>query len=159
MHGAAQSAVEAGGAGEYFRKGAVKQEVYCKILNIALFLLAFLNYLEDVSAQEFFHNIVKLVIVKLLDGGKSFCKDLAVAAVRAEGEIVDVKAICLTDRACLLTDGQVCGAGVVIFYSVIYALGLYLVEHGLKLADNAHIAVDTQKIVFGIELFLLRKGL
>ena len=119
MHGSAETAVEARGAGKYLGKRAVKQKVYRKVLDVALLLLALFDNAQDISAQKLFHDIVKLGIIQLIDGGKTFGENFAVAAVRAEGKVVDVKAVCLTDCACFLTDGKVRGAGVVIFNAVV----------------------------------------
>ena len=51
------------------------------------------------------------------------------------------------------------GSGVVVFYAVVFALDLDLVEHCLKLADDRHVAVDAHEIFLGVESLLLFKGL
>ena len=40
------------------------------------------------AAQKLFHDVVKLGIIELIDGGKTFGENFAVAAVRAEGKVV-----------------------------------------------------------------------
>ena len=93
--------------------------------------------------------------VELVYRGQTLGEYLAVAAVRAECQIVYIKRVSLADRRSLLSDGQVRRTGVVVCNAVVLALGLDLVEHRLELADDAHIAVDAQQIVLFIELFLL----
>ena len=40
--------------------------------------------------------------------------------------------------------------------AVVFAGGLYEIEHGLKLTDNSHISIDADKILIGeIGLFIL----
>ena len=107
------------------------------------------------AAQKFFHYVVQLVVVQLMDGRKPLGDDLAVAAVRAEGIVAVVQAIRLADRRCLLTDGEVRGAGVVVVDAIVRVLGLDFVEHELKLADGAHVVVDAHEIVLGIKRLLI----
>ena len=159
VHRAAETAVEAGGSCEYLCECAVEEEVDRELLDVAGNLFLALNYLENASAEEFLHDVVKLFIGELVDGGKSLCKDLAVAAVRTEGKVVDVEAVGFTYCRCFLTERKVSRAGVVVFNAVVNALGLDLVEHGLELADDTHVAVDAKHIVLGVDLLFLCEGL
>ena len=69
------------------------------------------------------------------------------ASVRAEGEVAVVKAVSLTDGGRLLTERKVSGTGVVVFNAVINALCFDFVEHGFKLADDSHVAINIDEIL------------
>ena len=114
-----------------------------------------LNDTEHRSAEKFLHYVVQLAVLELVYRRQTLCKNLAVAAVRAEGQVVYIERVSLTDGGSLLTDGEVSGSGVVVCNAVVFTLGLYLVEHRLELADDAHIAVDAEEIVLFIELLFL----
>ncbi|MPM09885.1 hypothetical protein SDC9_56208 [bioreactor metagenome] len=51
------------------------------------------------------------------------------------------------------------GAGVIVLHAVILVGGFNEVEHGLKLADIAHIAIDMQEFFLGEILLLVLDGL
>ena len=51
------------------------------------------------------------------------------------------------------------GTGVVVLNTVVAALGLDLVEHGLELANDGHVAVDAHHVLFGVDLQLFLEGL
>ena len=67
VHGSAQTLVEACCTSEDFGKRAVEKEVLCKLANIALLCLLSFNNTENVSAEEFLHDIVKFGFVELVD--------------------------------------------------------------------------------------------
>ena len=161
VHRAAETAVEACGTCEDLCTCTVEKEVDSEILDVALLfsVLTGFNNGEDISAEEFLHNIVKLVVVKLMDRGKTLCKDLTVGTVGAEGEVVDIEAVSLTYCRCLLTDGEVSRAGVIVLNAVVNRLCLDLVEHCLELADDSHIAVDAEKIFLCVKLLFLSQSL
>ena len=159
MHRSAETAVEARGAREDLRKCAVEKEVDRKILHVALLILTSLDRAKRHAVKEFLHYVVKLSVVELLDRGKTLCENFAVAAVGAEREIVDIEAVRLTDRGRLLTDRKVSGTGVVVLDAVVDALYLDLVEHRLEFADDAHIAVNAEEILLGVNCFLFLEGL
>ena len=153
MHRTAETAVEAGLTGKDLGQSAVEQEVDRQLLYIAAGVHVLFDNVQNGTAEKFLHNVVKLFVIELLDRGKSLRQDLAVAAVRTEGEVVDIQAVRLADSGGLLTEGEVCGAGVIVLNAVVFALDLDLVQHGLKLMDDRHIAVDPHKIILRIELF------
>ena len=159
VHGAAQTLVEAGGTCKDFSECAVEEEVLCQILDVAgLCLLAF-DYLEDRTAEKFLHDVVQLCVFQLVDGGKTLRENFAVASVRTEREVVDIQAVCLTDGRGFLTDGKMRRTGVVVLYTVVFALNLDLIEHGFELTDGPHIVVDTEEILLGIDLLFFFEGL
>ena len=159
VHRAAETAVKAGSSCKYLCKRTVEQEVNRKLLDVAACVHVLLNDVQHRSAEKFLHYVVQLAVLELVYRGQTLGKYLAVAAVRAECQVVYIKRVSLTDGRSLLSDGEVSGTGVVVCNAVVLALGLDLVEHRLELADDAHIAVDAEKIVLFIELFLLCKRL
>ena len=158
MHGSAQTAVEAGGTCEYLCQCAVEQEVDGQVANVALLLLSAFYNLQDGTAEEFLHDVIQLFLRQLVNGGQTLCDDLAVATVRTEGEVVDVQAVSLTNGGSFLTDGQMCRAGVVVLDAVVFALDLDVVEHGLELTDDSHIAIDAEEIILGVNFLFLSKS-
>ena len=158
VHGAAQTLVEAGGTGKDFSQSAVQQEVLGQILDVAGVVVLF-NDVQDGTVQEFLHDVVYFGVFQLVDGGQTLCQDFTVGSVRTEGEVVDVQAVSLTNSGSFLTDGQVSRAGVVISYTVVFALYLDFVEHGFKLTNGTHIVVDTHEISLGIDLLFFFQGL
>ena len=77
--------------------------------------------------------------------------------MRAEGEVVDVETVSLTYSGCFLTYGEVSRSGVVVFDAVVNALRFDFVEHRFELADDSHISVDTQKILFLVDFLFFGK--
>ena len=69
------------------------------------------------------------------------------AAVAAEVEVVGAQQIGLAHSGGLLAQGQVSGAGIGDLNAVIAALGLDLVEHGLKLPQDGDVPPDTHQVV------------
>jgi hypothetical protein len=57
-----------------------------------------------------------------------------------------------------LADGQVSRPGMVVFDSLVFPCGLDGVEHGLKLTDDGHVAIDAKEILSGEIGFLLLYG-
>ena len=91
--------MEAGVAREYFREGAVNKKVNRKIF--CGFLILF-NYFEYFSAEEIFHDVVKLGVVDFFNSGKTFGEYFSVASVGAEDKIVYSEKIRLTDGGSFL---------------------------------------------------------
>ena len=68
-------------------------------------------------------------------------------AVGPEYVVIDIEQERLADRGRLLTDGKVRGTTVVIGDTLVFALCLDLLQHGLKSADDGHISVDADQIL------------
>ena len=81
MHRSAEAAVEAGGTCEDLCKCTVKKEVDRKLLDVSACVHVLLDNVQNRTAEELLHYIVKLLVIELMDGGKSLCKDLSVASV------------------------------------------------------------------------------
>ena len=101
MHRAAESLVEAGGAGEDLGHRTVEQEADSEFLGRAL--EAFLRDGDGGSVPEFVHDLLKLGIRKNLDGAESLGEDFAVGAVRSEDEVVGVERVGHSDGGRLLS--------------------------------------------------------
>ena len=139
VHGAAEALVKAVLTGECFAHHTVEQEVDRDLFDR---LAAVLDDGKRAPAEEVFHDLHELRVIENLDGTQPFCDDLAVAAVGAECVIVQREFIRCSHVGCFLTDAKVRRAGMVILHAAIFVGGLDEVEHGLKLADIRHIAVD-----------------
>ena len=156
VHRAAQTAVETGVLGEDLRQRTVEQEVDSQVLD--RFTLAGVELLDDlvgIAAEKLLHDRVETGVRQLVDRGKSFGEDLAVAAVRTEDEIVDGQEIRLADRRGLLAHRQVRRPWVVVLNAVVGVGRLDRVQHRLEFADIAHVAIDAQEIILREELLLL----
>ena len=81
------------------------------------------------------------------------------AAVRAEGVVIDVEAVGLSDGGGLLSHGEVGGSGVVVLDTVVLAVELELVDDGLEGAQGDHVVVDGDQLLRAVELLLLVGGL
>ena len=156
VHGTAEALVKAVLAGERFAHHAVEQEVDRDLLDR---LAAVLDHGERAPAKEILHDLHELLIIENLDGAQAFCDDFAVAAVRAKREIIQRKFICRANIGSLLPDAKVRRAGVVVLHAAIFVCGLDEVEHGLKLANIRHVAVDMQELFFREVLLLVFDGL
>ena len=64
-----------------------------------------------------------------------------------------------TDGLSFFTGVEVSRTGIEVVDTVVVFLGTHLEEHGFKLADKLHIAIDTQQSVFTVDLFLFGKSL
>ncbi len=137
VHRAAEAAGEAGLAREYFSQGAVEDEGGDELRVVLVRNL--LGYPEGLAAPESLHGPLHRVGRQLARGGEALGQDLAVAAVRAEDEVVRLEAGALADRGGLLAGGKVGGAAMVVLDAVPGALGLDLVQHGLELAHSDHV--------------------
>ena len=157
MHGAAQAAVEAGLAGEDLGHGAVEQEVDGDVLYILVGLV--LDDLIGLAVQEVLHDVQKLFVGQLFDGGKALGQDIGMGAVGAEDEVVHVQMERLAHGGRLLTHGQVRRAGMVVGHAVVFA-GLFdEVDHRLELAQGQHVAIDVDKLLLGEVAQLVLDGL
>ena len=81
------------------------------------------------------------------------------ASVGAEDPVVGGEQVRLTYRGTFLTDGQVSRTGMLVLHAVVVLRGLDGVDHGLKLTDDLHVAVDAQEIFFGVVGLLVFDGL
>ena len=81
-------------------------------------------------------------------------EDLAVAAVRAEDEVVDAELDGLADGRGLLAHRQVGRAHVVVLDALPAAGDLDGVEHGLELADRDHVVEHRDEAVGAMALLL-----
>ncbi len=157
MHGAAQAAVEAGLAGEDLGHRAVEQEVDGHVLHGLVGLV--LDDLIGLAVQEVLHDVQKLRVGQLLDGGQALGQYVGVGAMGAEDEVVDVQVERLADRCRLLAHGQVGRAGMVVGHALVLAGLLDQVDHGLELAQGQHVAVDVDKLLLGEVAELVLDGL
>ena len=111
------------------------------------------------AVQVGLHDLHQGVVAQLGDGREALGQDLAVAAVRAEDEIVGRQVEGHADRRRFLADREVGRAAVVVLDAFVDAFLLDAVEHGLELADGDHVAVDAHQVVRAILLGLgLRVG-
>ena len=78
---------------------------------------------QGLAAEEALHDRDELLLRKLARGREALGEDLAVAAVRAEDEVLRLEARALAHRRGLLADGQVGRALVVVLDAVPGALG------------------------------------
>ena len=146
VHGAAQTLGEAGFAGKQLGYNAVEEEGARHFLNGLKFAVVFHNA-KGGAVPGGLHDAHQLFVAELFNAGKPFCQNVGMGAVRTEDKIVFVKKISLTYRSRLLADAEVSGAGMTVMYAVVFAGGFDEVDHGLKLADNSHIVIDTQEIL------------
>ena len=147
VHGAAQAAVEAGLAGEDLAHRAVKQEVDGQILDGGV--LALFHHGERLAAEEVLHDVEQLVIREFFNGRQTLGEDVAVGAVGAEDEVVDVEVEGLADSGRFLADAQMGRAGMGVGNAAILAGGLDGLDHRLKLTQNQHVAIDVEELLLG----------
>ena len=156
VHGAAESLIKAVFTREGFAHHAVEQEVDRDLFD------GFAAVLDDgkrTSVKEALHDLHELRIIENLDRAQTFSDDFAVAAVRTECVVVQRKFICRANVGRLLTDAKVSRAGMVVLHAAILVGGLDEVEHGFKLADIRHIAIDVEKLLFREVLLLILDAL
>jgi hypothetical protein len=83
--------VEAGVLGKDFSQRAVEQEVDGQFLDrLALALVELLDDLVGIAAEELLHHRGEFGVRQLVDRRETLGEDFAVAAVRAEDEVVVV---------------------------------------------------------------------
>ena len=157
VHRAAQAHVEAVLAREYLGHRAVEQEILRQLLDRALAAPG--HHAQRRLARLLAHRGHKLVVVQLAYRAHALGEYLAVAAVRAEYEVVHVQVERLTDRAGLLAHRQVRRAGMVVRHAVVRALYLDRVYHALELAYEQHVVVYADELVAGVVAQLVLDGL
>ena len=137
VHGAAQSAVQPGLAGEDLAVGAVDEEAEREIPDPAG--VSRLQRAEDGSVAVASHDLQQTRVGQLTDGGECLGEDLPVAAVRAINVVVGSQCEGHADGGRFLPDRKMGGTGVVVCNSAIRPFELDLIEDGLELADGAHV--------------------
>ena len=153
VHGAAHAVVEAGLAAEDLRQRAVEHEVDGQVTR-SLPPAPFSTARQGPPAHVGLHDPGQLGIVQLVDGREALGQDLAVAAVRAEDEVLGVQVQALADRRRFLPDGQVRRPLVVVLDALVLPLGLDRGQHGLELADEQHVLVDLGEALLAVLFFL-----
>ena len=148
VHGAAEAPVEACLAGERLGDGAVEDEVLGQVGGAVVADL--LGEGERLTVEERLHDVLDLRGVELAGRGEALGEDLAVAAVRAEQEVLRVELRGLADDGRLLPDREVCGAAVVVLDAVPRAGGLDRVEHGLELPHGDHVVQDVDEPLLAV---------
>ena len=147
VHTAAQTLVEARGAGENLGHGTVQQEADAQFLGAALEALT--GHGQRGAAPELLHHLLQLVFRQDLDGTQTLGQDFTVGTVAAEDEVVGGEVVGHTHGGSLLTGAQVGRTGIVVGYAIVAAGGFHQVEHGLKLPDYEHIPVNVLEIFLG----------
>ena len=155
--GAAHAVVEAGLAGKYLGQRAVYDEAYGQLFRVLGWAELF-HGTEGRAAEKALHNLHQLCVGELFDAGKAFCQDLTVAAVTAEGEVIPPQQEGLTHGGSLLTEREVRRAGIGRLHAVVHTLGLYLIEHRLKLTQNGDVPPDADELRVRKAGALLRHG-
>ena len=79
-------------------------------------------------------------------------------AVRTENMVVRTKQKSLTDRCGFLPDGQVRGALVIVFDSLIDSLRLDFLQHILELSNEKHILINTNESFGPVTFQLILNG-
>ena len=148
VHGAAQSHVETIFTGKQLSQSSVYQEFDCQLFYISLCFAGCLDGLERLASKEILHDVEKLLVLQLLDTGKTLRQNLAVASVASEGEILLAKQISLAYGSSLLSQGQMGRTGICSLYVGVFRLRLDLVQHILEFAADGHVAEDAEQILF-----------
>ena len=82
----------------------------------------------------------------MFDGREALGQNLAVAAVGTEDEVVGRQVVGLPHGRCLLADGEMRGAAMVILDPLIRTFLLDAVQHVLELADHDHVPVHAHQV-------------
>ncbi len=153
VHRSAETLVETGRAGEDLGHRSVEQETDSEFLDILPFV-SLLGHVQGGSAPELLHDLLQFSLRKDLNRTQSLGEDLTVRTVRAEDEVICVKAVGHTDSGGLLTGRQVGRPRVIVSDTVVATGGLDQIEHGLELTDVRHVAVDAEQILLCEVAFL-----
>ena len=94
----------------------------------------------------------------LSNGRQSLGQNLAVTAVAAVDVVVDAQMKGLTDRRRLLPERQVCRAVVSIRNAPIGVAELDFIQHGLKGANDDHVALHPKQILGAVSVQFLPDG-
>ena len=158
MHRAAHALVEAVLAREDLGVSTVYQPGYGERARIGK-LGACLDRSQRGAIHVAFHDIQQALFIELPNGGKTLGQDFAMAAVRAEDEILRLEVKALPDGSRFLPDGQVGWSCVRIAEAAIGAFLFEAVERRLELANQDHVAVDVNELIARVESGLgLRVG-
>ena len=158
VHRPAHAVVEPIFTGEDLRQRAVDQEADGQLLDI-LGGAQLLHGPEGAAPQEVLHDLHQLLIAQLLNAAQALGQNFAVAAVAAEGVIAPVQQVGLSHGGGLLSQGQVGGAGIGGLDAVVDALGLDLVQHGLKFPQDGDVPPDAYQVLVPQLLPLIGHGL
>ena len=113
-----------------------------------------MNHAERRPVKVILHNACQAFAAEILDRAQPFGDDFAVAAVAAEHVVMHLEVDALPDGGAFLPYGKMGRACVGIGDGIIRAQLLNVVEHGLKFANERHVAVNAQQ-PFGTEAFLV----
>ncbi len=157
MHRSAEPLVESVLAGKDLSQGSVEQEFDAQIFNRALMTL--FNNPQRAASDKSLHDVHQRLVIELVNGREPLGQDFPMAPVGSENKVVNGEMIGHPDCRCLLADGQVGRARMVVMDTGIVVRGLDLVEHDLKFPDNDHVAVYPQKIIICVPVPFFSKGL
>ena len=124
-------------------------------------MFALFHHGKRLAAEEVLHDVEQFVIGELFDGGQALGEDVAVGAMGAEDEVVDVEVEGLADSGGFLADAQMGRAGMGIGHAAVFAGGLDGLDHRFELAQHQHIAIDVEELFLGevaqliLDLFLV----
>ena len=104
-------------------------------------MVRFFHDAQTRAAHERLHNRHQFVVVGVMNRGKTFGEDFAVAAVRAEKQIVRRQRRALSDRRRFLPHREMRRAFVVIFNALVRALHFNRVEHGFEFTNQQHVNI------------------
>ena len=127
MHGAAKSLMESVLTGKQLGQCAVYNELDSKLFYIAFRLADGLDSLQSLAFKEVLHVIQKLLVIQLLNTGKAFCKDLAVASVAAECKVLFAQQISLSNCCRFLAKGKMSRTRISSIHIRIFCLCLDLI--------------------------------
>jgi hypothetical protein len=136
--------IEARFAREDLAVGAVDEESACQAGDRAV--ESRLDGSEYGAVPIPFHDRKQPIVVELPDRREGLREDLAVAAVRAEDEVVGTERKSHSDGGRLLSDREVGRPGVRVGRATVDALRLDLAENGLEFPDRAHVLPDGEEL-------------
>ena len=157
MHGTTKASIEPGSPSKDFCQGSIEKKIPSQIFYAAS--RGFLFYdPQAVSTEKVFHHCLQSGIVDFTNSGCSLGENLPMRAVRTEDMVVRPQQKSLTDGCGFLPDGQVRGALVIVFDSLIDSLRLDLLQHVLKLTDKKHILINTNESFGSVAFQLILNG-
>jgi len=146
VHRIAETTGEADFAAEKLGHEAVEEKVDGELADIVLVWREGLDVAQEGATAERVHDVIKRLLVELADRRERPGEHLAVAAVRAEGEVVELQRIGLADGRGLLPDRQMGRTGIGILNAIVGLDGSDAGEHRLELADQPHVLKEMDQI-------------